>query len=154
MAIKKWSIRVIAFILGVILYVFTPRIWMSDPELELYVEVVDNLSKGKLSGENIKIAFGKLDSNVLGVCNALRKEIFINKKSWKDMSNVSRTVLIAHELYHCKCLGEHVEGIDYLACPSHFMSPIDGGEYCNRKNFGKFVLQMRELNCGSKHYLF
>jgi hypothetical protein len=142
------------FLLGFVIYFIYlayPRIWHSNDHLLIFMREVVNLSGGNLNADYVRIGFDDTLSNrILGVCNRLNKEIRINPNQWKKASLESKTILIAHELYHCGCMGLHIEGSDNWGCPNHFMAPSDGGEWCNKKNISKYIKQMRTIKCDER----
>jgi hypothetical protein len=86
-----------------------------QPELIEYVKLAKN--NGIKFKRPITMGFADIDvvmgtGRVVGICfnHSRFKEIDIDKKQWKDHSEISRKNLLFHELTHCLCGRGHDYG--------------------------------------------
>ena len=117
-----------------------------NPEIQLYVTAVENLSKGNL----VPIAgmdFGYTKKVTLASCLPVTGEITVNKENWAGLNYQQRITLIAHEIAHCSWGTEHIFDVGIDACYTSFMSPNDTGKKCTAKLFNKYVKEMQEMEC-------
>lgn len=132
-------------LLGLLTYSTLPTFIAIDPKVASYVQEIGILSNGNLGSSVRGIGFMTFaDSNVLGRCRPLWKEIQLSETYWNNSEYKERIILLAHEIAHCEKRIGHING-QYKGCPDHFMSSHDGGFFCNNKYWYKYIKQMKEL---------
>src|SRR5690606_38062062 len=75
----------------------------TNDEVDTVAGIVENISNNSLSTKLIKIGFSELPDNVLGRCYVVPRVIQINPKIWTNLTDKSKILLVAHEMYHCSC---------------------------------------------------
>ena len=65
------------------------------------------------------------------VLRKLTHEIDISQKHWYTLTDKQKLLLVAHELYHCKCVKPgHISGEFSDGCPSTYMDSAIPNYFC------------------------
>lgn len=126
-------------------------------DLKFYVDKVNELNNGAFSKvEDISFydeAPSKQDgSYTIGYCAfnfaTFKPFVKINNHWWRNQSEKSRILLMAHELRHCSCKGKkmmHIDGVEgAFGCPSHYMHFQMASKLCIMFNYNKYVEQIKK----------
>jgi len=135
------------FMLITLVLINTPNNFESSVVLENYVKKIERLSKGNIKSK-VQINFADLKYPVIGTCyDRAIKYIEIDKAAFDYFTEKKRLLIIAHELGHCACGLDHINGYGTNGCPAHFMHEAAGDYSCIRRNWNRYVKQMKELDC-------
>ena len=121
-------------------------------ELKYYYDEIVRISGGKL--EDKKLTMGivehsdinmnkKSRSSIVGVCYYYLNEISISSRFLYSNDLKSNLLLVAHEMYHCKCFKSHTDKKLEDGCPSYMNSVVPSIE-CVQKNFDKYKEEIRQ----------
>lgn len=139
------------FILFVMsIHAFTPRFNKIDSRLKPYFDYVSKLSDGNLTGVRSAGFVKDAKKTVLATCYTGLNEVRVSKDKWDKMTERARLIVIAHEIGHCACGSDHIDGRDLGGCAVHFMDSHDSSESCNIYKWKDYVQQMKTLPCGKK----
>lgn len=131
------------------------------PELEVYRDVIAEISDNNLGVENTNLYFAKDIENedetkiTLATCTRFdfnflgNNFIEINERYWYSLTEVQRVVLLSHELLHCDCDKGHINDLLEDGCESSIMHEYAPDLSCINKHFVRYMTEIK-LGCGKE----
>lgn len=139
------------FILSYIAIFFTftpPTTDTNSVEFGLYIDRFEAHTDTQV---RVPISFTEYSPDqVLGTCynRIFKKDVTINKYTWRNLLSIQQEFLIYHELVHCQC-GHmmHIDGYLDSGCPTSMMYPYMITPWCLANHYDHYVNEMKQL-CG------
>jgi hypothetical protein len=129
-----------------------------DPELEDPLAMVYLVSNGTLSRTIKHVGFFKEETEeedgykVIGTCSwftnwdniALIPQIQLHRETWGRYTNTQKIILLAHELYHCECDGDHKDEYFEDGCQAHYMHSYMPSKSCINDHWEEYSKQIKK----------
>ena len=114
-----------------------------DAEIAPYVDQWLILAKeyGLKFNHGVTVGFRDINKGyIVGQCNygMAFREIDIDRKFWERSSDMSRTILVYHELSHCYCDRDH-DKMSKGGCPTSLMYPEVITDICFLYHYQEYI---------------
>ena len=127
----------------------TRKAGVKDPAFTRYVELYEDAYDRDISNQTILLedkltGWPGVSVNTLGFCVQGGNEIHILRSAWDKVSDLTKQMILFHELGHCDMGQGHRAGQQKDYCPTSIMAANITTDDCYSRNYSSYLKELSD----------